>query len=427
MLRRIAQELKQGKILLEFGFFKGTGQALGMIAPLVVAKFLSSAESFGSYCLAKMILFFFTSILVTSAQAPFVVFANQERTQTQKINKSFSVQFVLFILGFVVFFAITIPLNKYLTIFAKIGGRDLPFVLLAYVGLALKIFLCNLFMSLGQRIKNSLVELTFGAATLSVVFGLYFTGMLSLRTVFLAYLASGLLVVAMFIGTIDFRQLTPFGIDKKHCKEMFDFTKWLMLGATAVYFINWGGNLVLRLFVSTGYISLSDIGTYNLGYQIFKGIIMLTFVVNTYFLPFVSEHIENTDKIRSYLFNKKPKILLVGLIVIVAVYFVFPYVRRMVYGDVYQDSVTLLRILLIGPMLMLYSVFYETLLLAVKKYRFTQCIYVLQVFLNLFLTFLLVPVMGLPGAAVATVVAYFCRAVTIEIYFRIKLQKLLGL
>ena len=311
--RRITHELRQGRTLLQFGLLKGTGQALGMIAPLAVAKFLVSAESFGSYCLAKMILFFFTSLLVTSAQAPFVVFANQERKETQKINKSFSLQFTLFLLGFVVFFALTVPLGKHLASFAKIDRGDLPYVLLAYVGLALKIFLGNLFMSLGQRMKDSLVELTFGGAALCIVFGLFFTGTLSLKTVFLAYLISGLLVAALFIWTIDFGKLRPFTIDPKHCKEMLDFTKWLMLGATAVYFINWGGNLVLRYFLEAGRISLSDIGTYNLGYQVFKGIIMLTFVVNTYFLPFVSEHIGDTDKIRSYLGSKRPKIWLLAV------------------------------------------------------------------------------------------------------------------
>jgi Na+-driven multidrug efflux pump len=35
--------------------------------------------------------------------------------------------------------------------------------------------------------------------------------------------------------------------------------------------------------------------------------------------------------------------------------------------------------------------------------------------------------MGMLGAATATVLAYFCRAVTIEIYFRVKLKRMLGL
>ena len=39
---------------------------------------------------------------------------------------------------------------------------------------------------------------------------------------------------------------------------------------------------------------------------------------------------------------------------------------------------------------------------------------------------LLVPLMGLAGAAIATVLAYLLRAVTMEVYFRSKLKKLLN-
>ena len=48
MLSRIREDLKQGKTLMQFGFLNGLGQAFGMIAPLVVAKFFSSAELYAS-------------------------------------------------------------------------------------------------------------------------------------------------------------------------------------------------------------------------------------------------------------------------------------------------------------------------------------------------------------------------------------------
>jgi len=91
MLRKIGHEIKQGKTLFQFGFLKGTGQALGMIAPLVIAKFFASEALFGRFFLARMIVFFFATLLITSAQIPFVIFANQERSKTGKIYKSFSV------------------------------------------------------------------------------------------------------------------------------------------------------------------------------------------------------------------------------------------------------------------------------------------------------------------------------------------------
>jgi O-antigen/teichoic acid export membrane protein len=195
-----------------------------------------------------------------------------------------------------------------------------------------------------------------------------------------------------------------------------------MLGATAVYFINWGGNLVLRLFTS-----MDDIGTYNLGFSIFKGIVMLTSIIYPYFLPFVSQHIEDSAKMRDYLYSKRPKIFILGLVVIGVFFIISPYVFKFVYGEGYRGAVTVLRILLIGSVLFFYATFYDPILHSLKKYKFYQIIKVLQVLLSVLLALLLVPVIGHVGAAVATVIAYFFRAATIEIYFRLKLKKILEL
>jgi len=413
------QELKQGKTLLEFGFLKAVGQALGMIAPLAVAKFFSE-ELFGSYALAKMIVFFFLTLLISSSQAPFIVLANQERKQTGKINKTFSVQLLFVLVSIFAFLLISMAFHKVITAFAQISFVDLVFMFLAFVGLALKSFVCNVFLAMGQRIKDSLAELVFGALTLALVFVFYWRGVINLRMVFLVYFISAVFVVFVFIKVIDFRQLRPFSIDKQHFKDMLNFTKWLMFGATAAYFVNWGDNLVLRF-----YVSMEDIGSYNLGYQVFKGMSMLTLILYSYFLPFVSQHIEDSGKMRSYLYNKRPKIFLPVIVIIGLIFAVFPYIFRFVYGDVYQDSIAVLRILLIGSVIVLYNVFYAPLLNALKKYKFTQGANIFQVLLNLLLDVLLVPVMGMLGAAVATVIAYFSKGVILEVYFRVRLRKLL--
>jgi len=421
MLRRIKHELRQGKTLITFMVLQVTGQALGMVAPLAVAKFLSP-ELFGSYCLAKMIVFFFSTLLISSSQTPFIVFANEERAKSGKINRAFSVQCTFLAASFCIFVVITLLFNKQITVFAKIDRGDLIFILMAFVGLALKMFLCNLFMAMGQRIKCSFAELVFGGLILSFVLLLYLTDAINLRMIFLAYLVSALFVVFIFVKTIDFNQLLPFTIGTRHFKDMFEFTKWIMLGATAVYFINWGDNLVLRLYVSMG-----DIGTYNLAYQVFKGVLSLAFVIYAYFLPFVSQNIGDREKIREYLFRKRPRILLLGLVVIAAFFVTGPSILRAIYVDKYADSFGILRILLIGSVPMLHIILYAPILNALKKYRFAQAINTFQVVLNVILNLLLVPKIGLLGAAIATVIAYFFHAVILETYFRVKLRKLLKL
>jgi O-antigen/teichoic acid export membrane protein len=168
---------------------------------------------------------------------------------------------------------------------------------------------------------------------------------------------------------------------------------------------------------------MADIGAYNLGYQVFKGVVMLALIVNSYFLPFVSRHISDGPRMRDYLSRKRSRIFLVGVFCIALLFLVTPYIFNF-YGEGYRDSAAVLRILLVGTVPILHTAFYVPILNSLQRYRFHQTVNVFHVVLNLLLDMLLVPVMGLLGAAVATTIAYFCQAVTFEIYFRIRLRKL---
>ena len=421
MLSRIKQQVKEGKTLITFTSLQATGEALGMAAPLVVAKYFCE-DLFGRYSLAKMVVFFFTSVLIASAQAPFIVYATQEREKTGRINRSFSIQCVFLAFSIIVFLALNLIFNKALAAFVGVSPADLTFVSLAFIGIALKTFFCNLFMALGQRVKSSLAEAVFGSLALAIVLVLCFTDNINLRTALFSYFVSGIIVAILFVMTIDFSVLLPFDFSWGHFKNMFDFAKWVILGSTAAYFVNWGDNIVLRSFVP-----MSDIGEYNLGYQIFKGIAMLAFVINVYFLPFISERAEDTTRIKNYLFNKRPKVFLVCFPGIVLVFLFAPTILKLFYGGTYQKSATVLRVLLVGSVALFYTILYYPVLNALKKYKFTQTVGFLQAVLNLVLDLVLVPVMGLLGAAVATVLAYFCWAGVVEVYFRVKLRKLLKL
>ena len=409
MLDKIKQAAAEGTTLLQFGFIKAVGQGL---APLVIAKFLASRELYARFSLAMMVVYFFASVLIAFAQTPFIVFANQERAKTGRINKSFSVQCIFLVFSFAAYVFLIAAFGKAVMIFAQISWTDMVFMSLALVGIAIKTFVDGVLLALGQRIKNSLAELVFGGLTLLLVFAFYLGGAFSLRMVFLVYLIAGLFVGLIFIWFIDFNLLLPICFDKQHFKEMFKFSKWFMLGATAAYFIARGDNFVLRYFRT-----MDDIGEYNLGYQVFMGLGMLIFIIYTYFLPFISEHIRDSAKMRSYLYSKRPRIFLMGLAVIGLLFVLAPYIFKLI-GRVYEGSTTVLRVLLIAAVLMLYTIFYEPVFNALKKYKFTQTVNVLQVLLNLLLDVLLVPVMGMLGAAVATVIGYSVRTVIYEIYMR---------
>lgn len=420
ILARIGRELRQGKTLMTFTSIRALGETLGMVAPLIVAKVFSPGL-FASYSLARMVVFFFSASLISSSQVPFIIFANQEKLAGGRINRTFSVQLTFLILSLFLFAAMSLFLGGYIMAFTGINRGDLPFVLLAFSGLAVKTTLCNLFMALDQRVTNSLAELAFGSVGLALIVVLCLLDRINLRMVLLIHFASSVFVVVLFIRAVDFKLLLPFDLDAQHLRRIFDFTKWVFVGVTAVYFIDWGDNLVLRYFVS-----MEDIGVYNLGYQLFKGLVILIAILGSYFLPFLSQNINDRVKVRQYLYNKRPRILVLAFIGIVLVFVAAPYIFRL-YSEVYSESVLVLRVLLIAAVTISYSIFYDPILNVLKVYKFAQTVNLFQVLLNLLLDVLLVPAMGILGAAIATTLAYLCRAVTIEIYFRVKLKKMLGL
>ena len=421
MLRRVRREFEQGKSLLQFGALKGVGDTCGMVASLLVAKYFSS-ELFGSYSLTRMLVFFFSAMLISSSQTPFIVLAGQEKNDSGRINKTFTVQVLLFAASLGVFAVVVTALGRYAAAFAGISRYDLWFALLAFVGLAMKTFLCNLFLAMNERARSSLADLVFGTATLAWVVAFGLMDRVTLRTVFLAHFLAAALVAALFARRIDMSQLRPITLDRRHLVRMLHFTKWLVLGTAAAYFINWGDNIVLRAVVS-----MEDIGDYNLGYQIFKGVSMLVLIIPAYLLPFVSRHIKDSDRMRSYLYNKRPKIFLLGLALIIVAFAAAAPAFRWAYGEAYHGSMPVLRILFVAPVIILYAVFYEGILYALERYRFAQAANVAQVVLNLALDVLLVPAMGIRGAALATVCAYLCRTVMVEVYFQVRLKPLMNL
>ena len=420
LIEKIKKDLKEGRSFLQFSFLSAFGQGLGMITPLIIARFFTP-DLLGNYYLTKTAVFFFTTLLLSYMQTPFVVFANQEREKTGLINKSFSVQCSFYAFSLLIFCIIILLGGRAITDFAKISFNDLFIIIGAFLGFTLKTVICDLFLAMGQRIKNALAEFVFGLVIFICVVYLCATGLISLKSVFLVYLLSGLIVAILFVWFIEFRLLFPLTFDKRQFRETILFAKWIFIGTAAAYFIGWGNdNIVLRFNTTT-----SNIGTYNLGCDIYRGIMVLIFIIYPYFLPFVSQYISDISKIREFLWKKRPKIFLLGFTGIIAIILFAPYAFQIVYKGEYNDSSQVLRILLIAAILSLYNIFYETIFHSLKKYRITQTINIFHAILNLILDIILVPAIGIKGAAIATVLCYGARVFLYEIYFRFYIRKTL--
>ncbi|MDD5134303.1 MAG: polysaccharide biosynthesis C-terminal domain-containing protein, partial [Phycisphaerae bacterium] len=306
--------------------------------------------------------------------------------------------------------------------FAAISATDIVYIALGYTGLSLKLFFGTLFMGMGQKIKNALIEVVFGVSSVLLIIVFWRLDWINLRSVLLIYLLSAIVVIIISIFMLDIKLLLPIQFDRKHFLEMFHSIKWLIFGAFSVYLVNSGDNFVLRFFVP-----LDKIGVYNFAYQFFKGVLALVFILGNYFLPFISENIENSEKMREFYYKKRPKIFILAFAAIGSVFALGPYLINQIYQNSYQGWVPVFRILLAGAVFVLYFSLQCPILKALKKYRLISIMAIVQVVINIGLDVILVWRIGILGTAIATTFACLCSTVIMEIYFRRNLKAILFL
>jgi len=422
MLKKIQAQLREGKTFLQFSFLKALGQGLTMILPLVVAKFFSE-ELFASYSIATMVAFFFSVVMVNSLQTAFVVFSNQEKVEKNKLNATFTAQCLFFfttvsIVALALFF-----FAEQLANFAKIAKQDLWFVFIAFLGLALKTSLCNLFLATNERIKSAFAEFVYGLATLLLIFIFYFTIGINIRTVFSIYMISALLLWLIFVGLINFKLLLPFSLRGSHIVDMLHFSKWPLIGLTAVYFINWGYNFILRFYN----VDFAKIGDCNLAFRFFKGVVTLASIVGVYFLPFISQNIYNQEKMKDLWSRKRRHILLLGFSCIAVLAVVAPVAIRLIYKNKYPQTRLIFVILLIAGACHLYNTFFYAVYNALRLNKYIHILDIIHVLISLGLNLLLIPFWGLVGAAAATVTAYIIKSFILRVHYNKKIRPQIGL
>lgn len=407
----ILKSLNKGRNFISFFFLKALGEATFFILPLIVAKLVSPAV-FGSFSLAHMLVMILVAVLITSSQTPFIVHANKEAVNSGKISKSFTIQLIVFLSSIIVGTFAILLFKNVLASFTGISSHHIHYILFFYLGIVLKTVFSSTFLALDKKTTTALYALVVGIVNIVIVLLIAFSKDLQLHHVFFSYFLAGIIGSLLFIPALPLQKLFPLDFSIIQFKETLVWTGWQVFGLAAVQLINWGDTIVLRYFVS-----FEEIGVYNLAYQFFKGGIGATFIISTYFLPFITKNIDNKKKIHDYLYNKRIKIFFVGLLGAISLYFISPHIFYLIYGDTYTESIVVFQILLIGLVAHLLSVFYIPIINALKKYKFAHLNNVFIVTLNLILNILLIPIFGIIGSAISTVVSYIASLLVKVIYF----------
>ena len=417
ILAVLRREVRHGRPFLEFTFLNAFGNVFLFALPLLIARLLEPTI-FGAYSLSIMVAYLFSALLLASTINPFVVKATEELREYRQIRKALSAWLVILAGGISLFAVISFVFAGPLTHFASVTATQLGLLFLAYLGIAIRRALEAVFVALGQKLESTFVEIISGAFAIIFLVMTHMTFGITLDRIFLILFVAPLVTLVVMSHRLDRSKIMPITIDRATVTELFGHMKWTLLGGAAMYLFNWGDNVVLRLFVP-----LHEIGSYNLGYQLFKGVVIMLGAVRVYFTPFLVQYIHEPAKIHHFLSHKRKRIMAAGALGIISAMAVLPFLVRTFYGAEYEATIPVALILIASTFFTLHRIFYEALLNAMKRYRFTQLTTVCFVALNIGLDVLFVMRFGIIGAAIATSITYIALAGSYEIHYRLRLKQ----
>ncbi len=396
----------------QFGLISIVSQLIAFLIPLAIARFFSP-ELFGKYSLAIMTAMFLLAFFINSSQTPFIIYASQELKTSSKMNKSFSIKVAFNLFSVAIVGLILSLFNGPISKFIGMSPTEIYSLIFLFVGLLTRDFMTGFFLAKNERNKSALVGLTYSATTIGIITALLIFNSFNIKTLFLSYLISAIITLGLFARKKHLSLIFPIQIEKKRLLEFFHFTKWQIFGLTAASLINWGDNIVLRIFTT-----LKDIGIYNFGYRFFAGSLGMILLINTYFLPILSRKIKDRKYLKTYFDILRVRTLLLGSFILFIINIGISLFIYLFYSQEYISSISIIWILFPSLIFSLYYTFYIPFFNVKKKYKVLQIGNILQILLNLGLGFILVPIMGPMGAAVATTTGYLFKLILLETYFR---------
>lgn len=218
------------------------------------------------------------------------------------------------------------------------------------------------------------------------------------------------LVIVLFYCFFIFRYLNYKIIDfnYKLLKEMLFYGIPLIPHSLAI----WINNLSDRVLIERN-LSLLEVGIYSLGAQFSSMLMLLVTSFSQAFTPSYFKRLK-ADSFDQSAFNK---LIITSLgflsVVSIIIYNIAPSIINLIADDSYSYNYNFIGILFISSVFQLFYIFGFAPLSYYRKNKDITKVTLIASILNLILNFILIPLMGIMGAAISSAVSYFMRFILV--------------
>lgn len=225
-------------------------------------------------------------------------------------------------------------------------------------------------------------------------------------------------VLAIFLIIKFIPLLTQFirlGMEKDLLKEIFNYQSWMIINSIFV-------NILFRLdiLMVTFLLDFQQVGIYNAAYQLASVALILPYAMTKVLLPKVSSMTHN--EIENFIKIVKKPIVYLSLTMIAAIPFSNLVIHQF-FGEKYQQSGSVLQLLLLSFVFLFAELPFEQVLYAKGKVNYIVLGSGFQILLIILVSFLLVSHFGIYAAAIASVIAKLLYLIYAIIIFRYIISK----
>lgn len=383
---------------------------LGIVSVAMATRILGP-EGFGYIAIFNLVATWVVMLTTNWTATSLVRFGREEYDQQGKLNHVFWARTIILtpclLLGVAIVYLSRILISDYM----KMPSWAVWLVIGSAFILTARSYLDNIFQAIHRMKAYAMAQIVFVAVSISglslIFFGLF--PKTYLTVIILGLITNAITIIILSLFLIPRRVLSPVKTDRTVLREVFLFSYPLMIGNLAAYVVNWIDVIVIK-----HYFSLSDVGGYQLAYNIFNllaGLLSSTTILITPILvSFLAAKRE--DLVLRYSTRLVPQGTLLWATVIGIGVGICPLIFPIFFSEGFNVSATYFQFLAIGLVLNSLANFYSGEITAYKLMKLGMMASVARGGVNLVGDILLVPIMGPLGAAVSTtggiIVAALC-------------------
>ncbi|MCF7798453.1 flippase [Candidatus Woesearchaeota archaeon] len=316
-------------------------------------------------------------------------------------------------LVFTALFFLTIPFLKDIFSFNSMSVYVLTFVFLSLPFRVLEIVLSNI-LSGYKRMLYCQWSTVLKPFILIVGVGLIIYFNLSLFYLLLLYFIS--IVLSFILNFFLTKRIdVPFSLFKQsQTKEWFNFSIPLFVSGFLMYLIGWSDNIIIGIFLSA-----ELLGIYAIAYSTASLLKFVQLAFSRIASPLFMELHNKKSEDLGFLYTKSQKwVLLFSLPFILLLIFFSKKILFILFGAEYVVGSAALSIISLGFLINLYTGLNEVIVHVYKKTKHIAKVNIFIAILNIVLNVLLIPYIGITGAAISSAICLSLQNILFYLYAR---------